>query len=420
METNSPYRSERTIKSFGTQQSADVTVLVGLYNARPYLSGLFDQITSQKQQNVKWLFLDNDSEDDTFSVVSQWLSSSSLDATLVKNPINLGATGSYYTNLDLVETEWITFIHQDDLYSPKFVEILYSHASDAPQDTVLVYGDMGRVDEQGNNLGAYPSAAWMLPDHDPVTYFLALVRNHCVPWPALMVRREVFEKVEPAWHSAAFPDTEATLKMTAYGKFKHVPVEVMKYRDNLSSESRSLLEPEREFGSALGLVRVFTSHEFLQILSRVEPQQRDDFVRTLQNSVQIRISNVVLAKFVSTVAMEQIDKHWKHQNGAALEILSENFHGAGATRTVEQLQRMGTFLSSDSTTWTNSFLPQEEPFLQLMRDESPGKTNRGLNLYSRFGGFMPHWLRIRIFPPAIKRMIKGNPSSAWSYDWRNV
>jgi glycosyltransferase involved in cell wall biosynthesis len=416
----SPYRAGRTIQSFGTQKSSDVTVLVGLYNARPYLNGLFDQITSQKQQNVKWLFLDNDSEDDTFSVVSQWLSSSNLDAMLVKNPINLGATGSYYTNLDLVETEWITFIHQDDMYRPDFVEILHAQAAVAPSETVLVYGDMGRVDEEGNNLGAYPSTAWMLPDHDPVTYFLALVRNHCVPWPALMVRCEVFEKVEPAWHSAAFPDTEATLKMTAYGTFIHVPVEVMKYRDNLSSESRSLLEPEREFGSALGLVRVFTSPEFFQILSQVEQKQREDFVRALQNSINVRISNVVLAKFVSTVAMEQIDKSWNHQSTAALAILSENFYGAGATRTTEQLQRMGLFLESDSTMLNSSMTTQEKPFLQLEKDEEKSKISRGLAFYSRFGGFMPHWLRIRLFPKAIKRMIKGNPSSAWNYDWRNV
>lgn len=420
MEKYSPYRSGRTIQSFGTPQSADVTVLVGLYNARQYLSGLFEQIESQKQQNVKWLFLDNDSDDDTFSVVSQWLGSSNLDATLVKNPINLGATGSYYTNLDLAETEWITFIHQDDLYNPKFVEILYSHASEATKDTVLVYGDMGRVDERGKNLGAYPSAAWMLPDHEPETYFLALVRNHCVPWPALMVRRQVFEKVEPAWHSAAFPDTEATLKMTAYGNFIHVPVEVMKYRDNLSSESRSLLEPEREFGSALGLVRVFTSQEFLQILSSVKPEHREDFVQTLQNSVQVRISNVVLAKFVSTVAMEQIDNHWNHQSAAALEILFDNFHGAGASRTVEQIQRMGSFLTSDSSIFVNSMPVIEEPFLQPKRDESAAKTSRGLNLYSRFGGFMPYWLRIRLFPLAIRTVSKDKPTSAWNYDWRKV
>lgn len=420
MNSLSPYRAGRIIRTFGRSKRADVTVIVGLYNAEPYLSGLFEQITTQQLENIKWLFLDNDSHDDTFQVVEKWLSSSKLDATLVKNPINLGATGSYYTNLDLVDTEWITFIHQDDLYSPKFVELLWSKASVATKDTVLVYGDMGRVDETGKNLGAYPSAAWMLPDHDPATYFLALIRNHCVPWPALMVKRDVFEKVEPAWHSAAFPDTEATLKMTAHGKFIHLPVEVMKYRDNLSSESRSLLEPEREFGSALGLVRVFTSSEFSSLLGQVDQHQREDFVTTLQNSIDVRISNVLLSKFVSTVAMEQIDRHWNHQSRVALKNLANNFSGVGASRTVEQLQRMNVFLSPNDQLVTDSLFPSVDPYFEL-EDSTLTKPNGfSLSFYSRFGGFMPHWLRIRLFPKVIKRMSAQNPLSAWNYDWRNV
>lgn len=420
MKPLSPYRPGRTIRTFGSTESADITVIVGLYNAEPYLSGLFEQITTQKTDKIKWLFLDNDSSDDTFEVVEKWLSSAELDATLVKNPINLGATGSYYTNLDLVDTEWITFIHQDDLYSPKFVETLWSKASVASKDTVLVYGDMGRVDETGKNLGAYPSAAWMLPDHDPATYFLALIRNHCVPWPAIMVRRDVFEKVEPAWHSAAFPDTEATLKMTAHGKFIHLPVEVMKYRDNLSSESRSLLEPEREFGSALGLVRVFTSSEFSSLLGQVEQTQREDFVTTLQNSIDVRISNALLSKFVSTVAMEQIDKHWNHQSRAALNNLTNNFSGVGASRTVEQLQRMNLFLGPDDQLLSDTPFHSVDPFFGLEGSAGTKQNGFSLSLYSRFGGFMPHWLRIRLFPKVIKKMSNQNPLSAWNYDWRNV
>lgn len=419
MNSTNPYRSKRTIRSFGISRDADVTVIVGLYNAVEYLPGLIKQIESQTYQNVKWLFLDNDSIDSTYRYVEAWLENADLDAVLVKNPINLGATGSYFANFDLVDSNWITFIHQDDIYTSKFVEDLFSTAAAAPKDVILIYGDMGRVDENGKKLGAYPSSSWMLPDNDQVTLFLSLIRNHCIPWPAMMVRSDVFVQVEPFWHSASFPDTEATLMLSAMGKFQHIPVELMKYRDNLSSESRSLLDDERQFGSALGLLRVFSSGAFQEILSLVRENEKEQFIKGLLNSVEVRIPNPNLNKLVTTYALEIADNQWAHSSPFLLNAIAEKFEAVAATRTLELLERMSIF-AENSPSNNNSY---EKVFTELSVEKSHSNNAFSLKAfllksYSKFGGFLPYKIRKFIFPKIIRVFTRQSTHSAWNFSWR--
>lgn len=418
MTNNDIYRQRRIVKRYGSQINADVAVLVGLYNASGYLEGLIKQIEGQSLKNTKWYFFDNNSEDSTFDLVDAWLETGSLNAVLVKNEINLGATGSYFTNLDLIEANWITFFHQDDFYKPKFIEILWNSASNVSSDTVLVYGDMGRIDERGKNLGSYPSSTWMLPDYDPKTLFLALIRNHCVPWPAMMVRRDVFEKVEPIWHSAAFPDTEATLKMAAHGSFLHIPIEIMKYRDNLSSESRSLLDSEREFASALGLIRVFNSREFVQILELVKTEERANFLDKLVTSIQVRITNRELSNLVSTVAVEQADTVWVHSSSEVFDNLANFYQRVGSTNTVDLLERLSSITrkhESDNTKESKN----SDTFISV---DSVGSRRSSkkllLSIYSKFGGQIPHAFRIRLYPFLISVISRNNQLSAWNFRWR--
>ena len=85
-----------------------------------------DLLTSIRNQNwttaVNRLIVDNSSTDSSLELLENKLPSTDSKVTVVSNVQNVGALGGLYRNADLVETEWMTFTHQDDMYLPNFLE----------------------------------------------------------------------------------------------------------------------------------------------------------------------------------------------------------------------------------------------------------------------------------------------------------
>ena len=118
-------RIAREVKTYKNGKAYyPLTLFLGLYNAEKYLAGLKVQITKQKSNSFNLLIVDNASTDSTWLQLENFISDIDVPITLVKNPLNLGSTGSQVLNFDLLNSDWFAFIHQDDYYSPNHVKTL--------------------------------------------------------------------------------------------------------------------------------------------------------------------------------------------------------------------------------------------------------------------------------------------------------
>ena len=412
------YRANRTVvRSRSEIDDADITVFVGLYNSDPYFDHVMQQIESQTAQRVRWLFVDNASTDSTWEHITRWAESTERSATVVRNGFNLGATGSYFVNFDLVTTEWVTFIHQDDIYLPGHVQTLIAAISSAPAGTVGVFSDLGRADPEGRAIGAFPPPSWMLPDFDPPTVFLALLRNHCIPWPALAVRTQEFRETEAPWHSTAFPDTEITLRLAGRGRFVHIPAETMRYRDSVTSESRSIDNRERKFGATVSLFRVFNSEEFELLAASIAVGDRAAFVTGLADSLTVRLGETDRARLVLAGALERLAELWDHSEPATLEKLNSLYSGLGATATSALLGRMASHAGGAAN--AEAIVPADS----ASTGDFPVSDSHQVNglirrAYERFGHRIPYSIRRTAARIVIRAVTRNDSLSPWRYDWR--
>ncbi len=414
------YRLNRTVVPSGHSGEAPrLTVFVGLYNANPYFDHLLEQIEAQSVHDVRWLFVDNASSDDTWERLSSWVATVDRDVTIVRNGFNLGATGSIFVNLDLVTTEWLTFIHQDDIYLPHHLATLASAAEGAAPDVVGVFTDMARADHEGHPLGSYPPPIWMVPDLDPPTVFLSLLRNHCIPWSALAVRSEVFRQTEAPWHSTAFPDTEITMRLAGRGRFVHVEKETMRYRDNMASESRSIDDRERKFGATVSLFRVINSEEFALLAATVAAADRAAFVTGLANSITVRLGSTDRALLVTAAALERLGQLWDDSEPTVLAGLAVIYGGLGASATSGLLDRMSDAAGGPSVSTPVTPLP-DGLASTAVDTTSPARAIPGflMAVYQRFGYVIPYFARRAAARVVIRAITRGNPHSAWRFQWR--
>lgn len=402
------------------EENPRVTVFVGLYNAIPYFDHLVSQIEAQTVEAVRWIFVDNASSDDTWTRLTGWAAGTDRDITLVRNSFNLGATGSIFVNLDLITTEWLTFIHQDDIYLPHHLRTLEEAAVAAQDDVVGVFTDMARADHRGRPIGSFPPLIWMLPDLDPPTVFLALLRNHCIPWSALAVRTRFFAATEVPWHSTAFPDTEITMRLAGRGRFVHVEKETMRYRDNMASESRSIDDRERKFGATVSLFRVFNSAEFATLARAIDPADRAPFVTGLVNSVTVRLGETDRAALVTAGALERLEQLWDNTEPTGLAALAGVYGNLGATATAGLLDRMAHAAGGETVQSTRITPPPADQSETGTDPASPARAIPPFAMvtYERFGHLLPYAVRRAAARAVVRVVTRRNPLSAWRFEWR--
>lgn len=413
------YRATRTVLSFGTPTEATMTVFVGLFNATPYLDNLWKQIAAQRGGPYKWFFADNDSSDHTWERVVAWAESTNLDVTLVKNSFNLGGTGSLFVNLDLVQTNWLTFMHQDDFYLPGHLWTLHAAVLRAPNDTVGVFSDMARARSDGGRIGAFPPLIWLVPDLDPHTLFLALLRNHPIPWPCIAVRTLDLRASEVPWHSTAFPDTEITMLMTARGRFVHVAKETMRYRDNAASESRSIDDRERGFASTISMFRVFNSDEFGVLARSLAVNDREAFADGIEKAVLTRFGAEPHSYLLIVVAWERLSFEWDNTEPHVLDRLSAMYAGIGASSAASLLARMSSAAGGRPRGTADIGISSIIRAPKVKAASKRGGVVTALSrLNERHGYRVPYSLR-RFAARAVLRMATRNdPLSSLNYTWR--
>ena len=337
-------RISREMISNAERESTFLTVYVGIHNGEKYLGEIRNFIEFSYWDNFNLIVVDNASTDESWSEIKKWVSFLPMPYKLVRNPINLGGGGSFELNKDLLKTEWVTFIHQDDVYYPNHLEVLSSAAKNSAPDVIAISTEMGSMDEIGKEKFTTPRPIWLLKDKSPISYFLANLRTHLVPWGSTIFRSKEFLSVDLAWHSTAFPDTEMVLKMSALGDFVNLPVQTMLYRENPVSESHGLRNPEKEIASVAALSRVFASSQFIKLARDVPILRRGVFLSDIKKGVGIRVQDQKFVKIIELIVEESLLIAWSYDEPNLIQNVSLKYEDFGADRVTSLFDRILKFL----------------------------------------------------------------------------
>ena len=406
-------RLSRELIVGGQPASAFLTVYIGVYNGREYLPTIKHFLEESYWDNFNLIIVDNASTDNSWEEIKQWESHLKMPYKLVRNSINLGGGGSFELNKDLLKSEWVTFIHQDDIYFSKHLFELSKAAKTSNPEVIAISTEMGSMDHVGTLKYSTPRPIWLLKNKSPISYFLSNLRTHLVPWGSSIFRTKEFLSVDLAWHSTAFPDTEMLLKMCALGEFVNLPIQTMLYRENPMSESHGLGNPEKEIAAVAALSRVFASEEFKKLAVEVETARREEFLSEIKKGIGIRIQDRTLAKIVELIAEESLLIAWSYGEKNLVEGVSSKYADFGASRVTELFDRLLGYESD----FKRDFSTQDEEELKVSPLQNENDLARDRVILEAVLKYLPYHKRRFLLKSLLKLKISFTKNHPHKFSW---
>lgn len=111
----------------------DVSIIIPCYNNAPYLKKCIDSVLSQTYKSIEIIVVDDGSDDNTSSVVEEYIASDAIKYFQIKHS---GVSTARNKGIDEAEGDYIAFIDSDDYVANDFVERLVFSARTSDADIV--------------------------------------------------------------------------------------------------------------------------------------------------------------------------------------------------------------------------------------------------------------------------------------------
>jgi glycosyltransferase involved in cell wall biosynthesis len=409
-----------------TLESSSFTVFVGIYNASPFLALLLEDLEAQTFKNFPLIVVDNRSTDDSWEQIQAWPLEIRSRAKLIRNPINLGGTGSFALNSSEVETDWVITVHQDDNYRPNHLQVLAKAISNAGKEDLVIFSDMGTQDLDGNRIFTPIRQSWVADLGSRHSSFRANLVQQSVSYPSSAFRTDAILPIQIAWHSSSFPDTEITLTQASKGQFKFIPELTMLYRMNPKSESHDLNPKERVLGPFASLCRVMASDSFLSLCATLPEKDRSSFAKSVLEGIELRLGESPFSEIVKMIASETMGLAWDYSDTVSRDQLLRTYKLAEDGRTTKLLEDLGAFYTeskfSSTSVEASETTQAQQDLVRLLDEAVPPSNVQGGGMekaaLTSIGMFLPLGIRRKVIAFLVKIYARLNPKSPWNLTWK--
>ena len=108
----------------------NTTIILASYNGAKYINEQLESIEREVGNPVKIIICDDVSCDTTVSIIKSYMECTKHNVTLQINEKNLGPTKTFTNLLNCVETEYVVFSDQDDIWTADRVQLTENSAAD--------------------------------------------------------------------------------------------------------------------------------------------------------------------------------------------------------------------------------------------------------------------------------------------------
>lgn len=134
-------------------------ILLATYNGEKYLRTLLDSILNQTSSEWTLYVRDDNSKDETLSILEEYRKKTSKIVMIDDIKENLGCNGNFYHMLEVVESDYYMFCDQDDEWLPEKVDVSLRTAEETaaanPGRPVIVHSDFSVTNDKLDII--YPS-----------------------------------------------------------------------------------------------------------------------------------------------------------------------------------------------------------------------------------------------------------------------
>ncbi len=392
-----------------TSNASHHAVFLGLYNAERFRGRISTWLPFLDLSESHLYIADNCSDSSPEGWIRELLDENDVNYSFFSNKNNYGGYGSLVSNLGAFDgAEWVTTLHQDDVYSPDHVQRHIALAKQNDASVGMICTEAVSEDLDGKEI-PLPRGNWFLgPNSDPVDVFLSHLRNHVYPFSGATFRKSLLFDYPIPWYSTAFPDTELVMKTSSRYRVVFAAGTTVRYLENPESESHSLAPYHRDFGAFQALIRVFTHVSYGEICDMVPFSDRDSYLRSLVQGIDIRLSDRTLSFLLRQTALEITGTHFGIQNKMA-EYLIDGYRAVGDVAAVNVLRALSESFDPQDTSTAMASLLSGAP--------RRARITRTLSLMAFW--VIPKGLRIQVARRIMRSSLGKRLFPHWDFAWRS-
>lgn len=214
---------------------SSVSVSLATYNGEEYLGPLLDSILDQSYKPDEIVACDDDSEDETINILSEYQESTSIPFQIYENSSNLGVEKNFEKCLRKSTGDFIAVADQDDLWKPNKLE---------EQIKAYEYSNRGLICHDSRPVSADLSkeyqTLWESGNHNVINKrseetFKELLRRNFVQGTTLLLTREFVDWALPI-PNYGYYDYFLGLLAAAAGELHEIDKDLLLYRQHQSQE----------------------------------------------------------------------------------------------------------------------------------------------------------------------------------------
>lgn len=199
-----------------------VTVIMPCYNGGAYLVRTIESVLAQSYKNYHFIAGNDGSTDNTAGILATYADS----ITIVDHPDhgNHGQAATYNLCLKQVDTEYIAFIDNDDLWHPNKLQTMVE-AMDGLPDVGLMYSNGNVIDD--NDRFLYP---FLRDSHRETNATGAILLDCYIRTPSAVVVRSTVLRAAGAFTEGIIPDHDMWIRMKELAPFSYLDKKLFSYR----------------------------------------------------------------------------------------------------------------------------------------------------------------------------------------------
>lgn len=227
-----------------------VTILLPTYNGQKYIKQMLDSIYFQDYRPIEVIISDDASQDDTISIINNWLENRRMDDIsfkVIRNLVNKGLSGNISRAAKYIHGKYFFLADQDDIWEINKVSAQIEYL-EKNEDCIMCICDRSIINENNTivclSLFQYNYANIRKRDYQKVL-------DSAVQYPAncMCVRAEHLRNIFPIPEQIVEHDTFIAIMATHYGKVGYLKKALTLYRihDNNLSKQYELMTTRNLF-----------------------------------------------------------------------------------------------------------------------------------------------------------------------------
>lgn len=221
--------------------SPTVTVICTCYNHEKYVYKSLQSVVNQTYKNIQLIVVDNASTDNSVKEIHSFLTKHP-DTRFIHNNENLGLNKSFNAAVKHAKGKYLIDLAADDELYPDRVSLQVSKFEELEPKFGLIYSNVEEIDSDDKHIRYSLNKEKVYPSGK---VFIELLKNHFIPSPSTIFRKEIFDNIGGYNEALAFEDFDFWVKCANKYDFYYLSIVSTKKRILKDSQSSFFFSPTK-------------------------------------------------------------------------------------------------------------------------------------------------------------------------------